>query len=213
MGMLFVGMTALVGCKKETSGCTDYAANNYDSSADKDDNSCVYDDINAVFTFNVSSSTPGKVTFVNLSEGADYYEWKFGDGDDSPLDEPTHTYSENGSYTVKLTAKSFTHDITNSTIKTVNINNISTATTGQCIFWTATDTYGQIDIKINGGNVGTITVYSNSGLAPSCGTNGYVTVDLPDGVYSFTAESTDGNWSWNGSFQITNGECTKKQLT
>ena len=41
-------------------------------------------------------------TFPNNSLYATYYEWDFGDGNTSTEESPTHTYSQSGSYTVKL---------------------------------------------------------------------------------------------------------------
>lgn len=44
------------------------------------------------------------IKFVNLSTNADSFLWDFGDGNTSTGIAPSHTYSESGSYTVKLTA-------------------------------------------------------------------------------------------------------------
>ncbi|MEL7530438.1 MAG: gliding motility-associated C-terminal domain-containing protein, partial [Bacteroidota bacterium] len=44
------------------------------------------------------------IQFNNLSLGAVSYEWEFGDGNASVLQDPTHTYVETGLYTIKLTA-------------------------------------------------------------------------------------------------------------
>ena len=47
---------------------------------------------------------PLTVEFTNLSENADSFVWKFGDGTQSTEPEPTHTYGDRGIYTVTLTA-------------------------------------------------------------------------------------------------------------
>ncbi|MEP6795458.1 MAG: PKD domain-containing protein [Saprospiraceae bacterium] len=44
------------------------------------------------------------VTFQNLSVGATSYLWNFGDGNTSTQTNPTHTYDQDGTYNVKLTA-------------------------------------------------------------------------------------------------------------
>ena len=44
------------------------------------------------------------VDFTNLSQYADTYEWNFGDGNTSSEENPTHTYTESGNYTVTLVA-------------------------------------------------------------------------------------------------------------
>ena len=46
-----------------------------------------------------------KVSFINYSTGADSYVWDFGDGTSSLLSDPVKTYTKEGTYTVKLTAK------------------------------------------------------------------------------------------------------------
>ncbi|MBK9984217.1 MAG: PKD domain-containing protein [Saprospiraceae bacterium] len=44
------------------------------------------------------------VTFQNLSVGATSYLWNFGDGNTSTQTNPVHTYNQDGTYNVKLTA-------------------------------------------------------------------------------------------------------------
>ncbi len=44
------------------------------------------------------------VDFSDLSENATSWEWNFGDGNTSDLQNPTHTYAENGTYEVCLIA-------------------------------------------------------------------------------------------------------------
>ncbi|MCC6815667.1 MAG: PKD domain-containing protein [Saprospiraceae bacterium] len=41
---------------------------------------------------------------TNTSQNADFYEWKFGDGNTSNEEEPIHTYDKDGTYTVELCA-------------------------------------------------------------------------------------------------------------
>ncbi len=43
-----------------------------------------------------------KVNFTNTSFGATTYKWYFGDGDSSTSQNPIHTYSSNGNYSVRL---------------------------------------------------------------------------------------------------------------
>jgi hypothetical protein len=51
-----------------------------------------------------ANDTP--VRFFNLSQGADYYLWVFGDGDTSHVTEPYHKYMEEGTYEITLWAYS-----------------------------------------------------------------------------------------------------------
>ncbi len=43
-----------------------------------------------------------QVSFLNKSQGADYWEWSFGDGNSSVDFSPSHTYQKTGSYDVTL---------------------------------------------------------------------------------------------------------------
>ena len=55
----------------------------------------------AGFTSNVNGL---EVDFTNTSVNADSYSWDFGDNESSTEENPMHTYSEDGEYTVELTA-------------------------------------------------------------------------------------------------------------
>lgn len=58
------------------------------------------------FNFNIPACTNVPVNFSNSSTNAQIYLWEFGDGNTSALFEPAHTYSNEDSYKVKLTATS-----------------------------------------------------------------------------------------------------------
>jgi PKD repeat protein/sugar lactone lactonase YvrE len=51
-----------------------------------------------------SGVAPLSVSFTNLYTGAASYTWDFGDGDSTTIDNPTHIYTNAGSYSVTLTA-------------------------------------------------------------------------------------------------------------
>ena len=53
-----------------------------------------------------SGDHPLEVQFTNLSTGATSYLWDFGDGQTSNAENPSHTYTSPGAYTVKLVASS-----------------------------------------------------------------------------------------------------------
>lgn len=55
----------------------------------------------AAFTF--TNPTGTNVQFFNQSTGATSYLWDFGDGTTATTAQPTHTYAQNGIYTVTLT--------------------------------------------------------------------------------------------------------------
>ena len=59
----------------------------------------------AAFSASDSSGTaPLVVAFSDLSSDADSWEWDFGDGNSSTLQNPEHTYSSDGIFTVRLIA-------------------------------------------------------------------------------------------------------------
>lgn len=55
----------------------------------------------AVFSVSLSQAT---ASFTNNSLNATSFSWNFGDGNSSTEENPTHTYTQSGSYTVELTA-------------------------------------------------------------------------------------------------------------
>lgn len=61
--------------------------------------------VNSVPTAGFTQSSNLLTTsFVNQSTGATTYSWHFGDGQNSTAVDPVHTYAQDGSYTVTLTA-------------------------------------------------------------------------------------------------------------
>ncbi len=59
-------------------------------------------------------------SFTDMSQNATSVKWDFGDGSNSKLSDPEHTYPEAGSYTVNLTAYG-ENGVTDSTEKIVNV--------------------------------------------------------------------------------------------
>ena len=79
----------------------------------------------ACFEMSVETGKVGnEITFTNCSENAAAYAWDFGDGTTSTQQEPTHTYTEAGSYTIKLISGSDTNTDGKLTVE----DNVDTAT-------------------------------------------------------------------------------------
>jgi hypothetical protein len=74
---------------------------------------------NANFTYSGAGLAPALVNFTNVSSNAITYLWDFGDNGTSVLANPTHTYTQGGNYTVRLTATG--PGGTNYTTKNVNV--------------------------------------------------------------------------------------------
>lgn len=83
---------------------------------------------------------PVKIKFFNKSEGADSYEWHFGDGNTSTEAEPEHRYISSGNFEVKLLAKKGKKT-------TITKQNILVKAPTDCLVMIQT-TYGDMLVKL-----------------------------------------------------------------
>ena len=60
------------------------------------------------------------VQFTNQSGGTKFYNWDFGDGSTSTLENPTHTYAQPGVYNVKLNGSNYCY--VNDTTQTISVS-------------------------------------------------------------------------------------------
>jgi parallel beta-helix repeat protein len=67
----------------------------------------------------------GLLTTKNVSLNGTEYLWNFGDGTTSSEFEPTHQYTENGTYTIKLTVNNLFCDQTHFSYSTINVLNVN----------------------------------------------------------------------------------------
>jgi PKD repeat protein len=72
---------------------------------------------NPIADFNYSGDTT--INFTNTSTNGTSYFWNFGDGNTSTLQNPNHTYTTGGNYTVQLTT--FSNDSCHSSVSIQNI--------------------------------------------------------------------------------------------
>lgn len=122
--------------------------------------------VTADFTSQVDAADYRTFTFMDASEGAEMLLWEFGDGFQFTGMNPSHTYAEDGIYTVTLTATSIT-------------DNTSVATEELVV------SEGFVVQVING----TFDLYGTNGGAESTGDN----VDPWDMTTNSTIKDFDGN--------------------
>lgn len=160
--------------------------------------------------FNYLETTNGTVIFSNKSQNADTYEWDFNTGDNSKEYNPTYNFANNKDYLVTLTAKGAGGQ--NSKSKTIRIT--TKPTTGQVVFWTNFNS-NNIAIYVGGVYKGLTTKYVVGNTKPNCDLEGFVTVRLTQGSYSFTAKEDKliGGLTWAGTINVVNGVCSGMQLS
>ncbi|MDI6644141.1 MAG: DUF3344 domain-containing protein [Methanobacteriaceae archaeon] len=167
-----------------------------------------------------SGVAPLPVQFTSTSIGATSYEWDFGDGQTSTDENPIHTYTDPGTYTVKLTVTGpgGSHTETKQDYITVNHPAPVASFTG-----TPTTGFAPLPVQFTSTSTGTINTYEwdfgdgNTSTAANpihtynvpgtytvtlkvTGPGGedtkteanYITVNHPAPVASFTATPTNG---------------------
>src|SRR5665647_2508261 len=88
----------------------------------------------ASFSANVTNGTaPLTVQFNDSSINATGWNWTFGDGNTSNVQNPIHTYYTAGNYTVNLTASNLNG--TNSTFKNINVSSLPGNDSGYVGLW------------------------------------------------------------------------------
>lgn len=171
--------------------------------------SCKKEEIHKlVADFTYKETANGLVYFYNISQNAESYEWDFGIGNKSTRVNPFYQFTQNKEYLVTLTAKGQKEQ--NSISKTITINTIPN--TGNLIFWS--DFKGNpIKIYIHDQYIGMVNNYINGNITPDCNTEGFVTVSLPGGIYSFIAKQEGiSGLAWGGFISIKNGQCNHMLL-
>lgn len=146
---------------------------------------------NQPLSANFSTATNGSTaTFTNSSISADSYTWEFGDGSTSTEASPSHTYTSDGDYYVKLTA---TSSATNESVSTVDWVTIGTSAnmltntawndgTGWTTFNTDSDGNTRASVSFGNGEVSFIKSPDGGGWS---GYGIYQEVNLNAGSYQF----------------------------
>ncbi|QIP14699.1 hypothetical protein G8759_19820 [Spirosoma aureum] len=161
-----------------------------------------------IAAFSINYQANGRVWLNNDSKNASSFQWIVSDGRTTIDQSPIIDFSNNGDYNVTLIAKG--EGGTDSAVRTIQIRNLPT--TGNVVFWTNFNG-PYIEVFVNNQLIGTMTQYITSGGAPGCGQQGFVTVTLPQGSYSFVAKSKALiPAKWEGSITVINGQCRSMQL-
>lgn len=157
-------------------------------------------------TFSVSGGAYGKYDFNVSATNADTYAWNFGDGEKSTVVSPSHSYAQNGTFSVTLTATGKGGSTT--ATRSLSVNDVR----GTGTFWMKTGDY-YVDVTVDDKYLLTIT--SNYSSAPSCGANGTASFTfLTQGVHNFTAKEKGRTFpkSWSGTIGVVAGQCSTMQL-
>ncbi len=112
---------------------------------------------NAIFSFGILGSS---VSFNNLSVDANSYLWHFGDNNSSNQQNPTHTYDQDGTYTVQLIAFGLCG------IDTATLNVVIMAEALPNVFFTSTDANGCSPIAIIYTDLSTANITSREWTFP-----------------------------------------------
>ncbi len=152
----------------------------------------------ANFTTNTTNYTTSQsIQFTDNSTNATSWTWNFGDGTTSTLQNPTHTYTTPGTYTVTLTASNNVGNSTKTssiTVLDVTAPTITVNSTGGLFNTTQNVTLTTTD---NSGN--STTYYTTDGTDPqnSSTRNVYINSIQINNTTTlrYTAVDATGNWS------------------
>lgn len=173
------------------------------------------DDLAASFTFSPAAPTPGQtVQFTDTSTGSpNSWLWDFGDGATSTAQNPGHSFSELGAYTVSLTVRNSSgSDQVSRTVMAVDANTIIPP--NRLIDWSSAGVPGGtaqyrpgganarplgVNVlnygAVSGGVVNCTTAFANAQAACPAGSHVYI----PDGTYLISGTITPkSNVTWRG---------------
>jgi PKD repeat protein len=112
--------------------------------------------------FDADTSNDLDVQFADTSQNANGWNWNFGDGTNSTDQNPEHTYSSAGNYTVNLTASN--ENGTVSVNKTIDVEEVSSSSDDS----SSSDSSSSDDSSSSSGSsVGTASIVGSSGSSSS----------------------------------------------
>lgn len=131
-----------------------------------------------------SCAVPVTVSFNNTTQSGLSYNWDFGDGSTSTATNPTHTYTQGGTYTVKLVAQG----CSSSSDSTIMANYITISPPASPVT-TSTSRCGAGTVTLSATGSGTLNWYNSSGTLVNTGS-------------SFTTPSLSATTTYNVSSSI-----------
>ena len=155
---------------------------------------------------------PATIIFTNQSTDATSYNWDFGDGSISTIENPTHEYTSSGTFTVTLTATG--EGGTNSTSQSVKILPSLTGKWNKTFYISGNEFNGLMNLIQHEDNklTGDFVLSDNSGytqlLSSSEISGASVTIEWMLEVYKFSFQGTvnsdydfmNGSWYGDGLY-------------
>jgi len=174
----------------------------YLNTTDDDGNTSSYSDTvtityKPIVNFSIDPASPDTsdtITFTDNSSDYDgtiaSFNWSFGDGEYSEAEDPTHSFEDDGTYTINLTIID-NDGATNQTNQTISVSN-TLPTANFSITPANTTSYETLQ---------TIT-FTNCSLD----TDGYITNctwSFGDGTYNYSMNTTTHQYTDNGTYRVT----------
>ncbi len=170
----------------------------------------------AQFTGLMTDNCAGIVQFTNTSAASTNFTWYFGDGSTSTATSPTHTYTTNGSFTVRLYATNCkgtdslvrTNYIVINAVAAPTVTNASRCGSGTVdLSASGTGTINWYDAPINGNLVYTGTNYTTPSLST---TTTYYAVNstVAPNEYVGKPDSIGGGMNYNSTTYYLLFDCT-----
>ncbi len=141
------------------------------------------------------------VQFTDLSTGTPTsWAWNFGDTQTSTLQNPSHTYSAPGTYTVVLSATNATGNDSETKTNYIVVNAVPTAV---AVTGGGTQCGGSMTLNATGGTGGTIYWQNTTNNGTSTTTASASQSVSTSGTYYFRAQAVGGCWGTQGSAVVT----------
>lgn len=141
------------------------------------------------------------VQFTDLSTGTPTsWAWNFGDSQTSTLQNPSHTYSAPGNYTVTLTATNTAGSDAETKTAYIVVNSVPAAVV---VTGGGTQCGGSMILNATGGTGGTIYWQNTTNNGTSTATASSSQTVSTNGTYYFRAQSAAGCWGTQGSASVT----------